>query len=340
VASGLAHHFGLDVSLVRIGFVLFTIVSGIGLPLYLAAWLIMPRAQYWPPVGTPGRTPRSFSSREIALGLVAFGGLLFLFFNGGPLTSIVVPLALIGGGVWLLMQPDSTGQNHDPATVDPAGATSVPDPNLQDTPGWSAWAPPSAATRSTYDQTAQFGTAGVGATPSSNARPPGSPVAPSRRRKLRYLLLAPFLLIPMGIAAIASLVLFGSGSIEIEGESTYRPTTVAAIPSEIANGAGDVLLDLTSLDAAMFENEGLENEGSDDFEPVEVIIDHGVGDITVRVPDDLVVQVDATAGVGDIDIFEFSADGIAPFLSVPAVDPHIDLEILVGAGDVNVERVD
>lgn len=41
VAGGLAQHFGLDVMLVRIGIGALAL-AGIGLPLYLAAWLCIP----------------------------------------------------------------------------------------------------------------------------------------------------------------------------------------------------------------------------------------------------------------------------------------------------------
>ena len=42
VASGVARYLGIDVTLVRIAFVLITLVGGIGIPLYLASWLLIP----------------------------------------------------------------------------------------------------------------------------------------------------------------------------------------------------------------------------------------------------------------------------------------------------------
>ncbi len=42
VATGVAAHFALDVSLVRLGFVLAALVGGLGIPLYVAAWLLVP----------------------------------------------------------------------------------------------------------------------------------------------------------------------------------------------------------------------------------------------------------------------------------------------------------
>ncbi|MDH4077376.1 MAG: PspC domain-containing protein [Acidimicrobiia bacterium] len=53
VASGVAHYFGLDVSLVRLLFVVFTLMAGWGALAYLAAWIIVPKAETWPPAWPP-----------------------------------------------------------------------------------------------------------------------------------------------------------------------------------------------------------------------------------------------------------------------------------------------
>jgi phage shock protein PspC (stress-responsive transcriptional regulator) len=42
VAAGLASYFGVDVTIVRIAFVVLTVVGGAGLPLYLAGLLLIP----------------------------------------------------------------------------------------------------------------------------------------------------------------------------------------------------------------------------------------------------------------------------------------------------------
>lgn len=42
VASGMALYLGIDVMLVRIALVVLCFVGGIGLPLYLASWLLIP----------------------------------------------------------------------------------------------------------------------------------------------------------------------------------------------------------------------------------------------------------------------------------------------------------
>ena len=42
VCAGLAAHFGIDPTLVRLAFALFTIFGGAGVLLYLIAWIIIP----------------------------------------------------------------------------------------------------------------------------------------------------------------------------------------------------------------------------------------------------------------------------------------------------------
>ncbi len=42
VADGLAEYFDVDTTLVRVGFVALALFGGLAVPLYLAAWLLIP----------------------------------------------------------------------------------------------------------------------------------------------------------------------------------------------------------------------------------------------------------------------------------------------------------
>lgn len=42
VCAGLAEHFGVDVTLVRLAFAVLTVFGGAGVLFYLVAWLIIP----------------------------------------------------------------------------------------------------------------------------------------------------------------------------------------------------------------------------------------------------------------------------------------------------------
>ena len=42
VAAGIADYLDVDVSVVRIGFVVLSLLGGLGIPAYIAAWLLVP----------------------------------------------------------------------------------------------------------------------------------------------------------------------------------------------------------------------------------------------------------------------------------------------------------
>ena len=44
LAAGLGDYLGIDPTIVRGGFVVATVVGGLGIPLYLAGWLLVPEA--------------------------------------------------------------------------------------------------------------------------------------------------------------------------------------------------------------------------------------------------------------------------------------------------------
>jgi len=52
VAAGLATYFDVDVTLVRIAAVALTFLGGAGVPLYVAAWLLIPQEGSDVPVAT------------------------------------------------------------------------------------------------------------------------------------------------------------------------------------------------------------------------------------------------------------------------------------------------
>jgi phage shock protein C len=52
VCGGMAEYFNVDVTLIRILFVVLTVFGGAGLVLYLAMWILVPDASKAPPAGT------------------------------------------------------------------------------------------------------------------------------------------------------------------------------------------------------------------------------------------------------------------------------------------------
>lgn len=54
VCAGLAEYLDLDPSLVRIGFVVLALLSGIGIPVYVIMWIVLPEGPSITGVGGGG----------------------------------------------------------------------------------------------------------------------------------------------------------------------------------------------------------------------------------------------------------------------------------------------
>lgn len=128
VCGGLGDHFHIDSSLVRVVFVLLAIVPPcLGVLIYLALWLIVPReGEEAPPpttvragaeeiaeraraMGEEVRTAVHRSSARAVLGVVLVAiGVIFLLVNLGLLwrrwIGIVWAIALVVVGLWLLVR--------------------------------------------------------------------------------------------------------------------------------------------------------------------------------------------------------------------------------------------
>lgn len=106
VCGGIANYLGIDPVVVRVVAVALTLLDGIGIFLYVAAWLIMPERD---PSDGGARTPRSGEIAPLVIGavLVAAGGLLLIdrVTPGllGTIGRVTWPLALIGIGVAILI---------------------------------------------------------------------------------------------------------------------------------------------------------------------------------------------------------------------------------------------
>ncbi|MBV9292234.1 MAG: PspC domain-containing protein [Frankiales bacterium] len=112
VCAGVAERWHLDITLVRIGTVVLSLFSGLGVALYLAAWLLTPSTDA-PAPWQSGRRPRLLSRAPALILLVIvvaviLGNLHHLLWFGAPVGLLVVVLlaAVIIGtrrGRWLLV---------------------------------------------------------------------------------------------------------------------------------------------------------------------------------------------------------------------------------------------
>ena len=301
VLSGIAHRYGWDVSLTRLGFIILVVTTWLPFVIYFVAWLVIPRATMWPPVGPGGRPPREsrLSSRDLGIGLLGLAALVAIGIGAGDAAAIIVPIALIAAGVWLLTQ----SPREQLATVGTAGPSAEP---VYGIPlGGPTVAPPVAP----VPPVAQ------------------SPVEPPKRgrRVLKFGLIGLFLVFLILLALIPLLILGGVLEGDINLDNTSRRVTIEdEVPSQITQDVGDLVVDFESF------------EFSEDVEVLEVDLD--VGGVDIVIPDDVRVQVDAIAGAGAMRILGQEADGFDATVVIEEDDPQLILEIRVDLGDIDVVR--
>lgn len=147
VAAGIGRRYGIDPVIVRIAFIVATIMGGFGLLVYLLAWLGLPdeRDEVSPIEALFGHGRSSMSpAMTICLGIAlipvsgwAFGG---MWMNGGGF----VFLALIVGALFLLHRTRG-GRNRPAPNVSAAGAPASFHAQETDVPETSSGEPGSAA---------------------------------------------------------------------------------------------------------------------------------------------------------------------------------------------------
>lgn len=112
------------------------------------------------------------------------------------------------------------------------------------------------------------------------------------------------------------------------GDRTHTVATVGDLAPDYGLGMGSLTVDLRSLDLP---------EGT-----TEVDVGLVMGELIVRVPDDVTVRGVGRAGMGDVEALDMSSGGIAPRLEFddPGADPGriLVLDLKVGLGRVEVSR--
>lgn len=362
VAAAIGRRYEVDPVLIRVGFVAAAF-SGIGLPLYVAGWIVLP----------DGTGDRSAGRRPVAvLGMVVLAVLVFGAFLGGgpgdgfPGMGAIAAFVLVAGLLFLLhhsrgdrgaaptTEPDTVAVSllkntpSDPPAWDPLGAApfawDLPEP-AQAPPPPSRRPPPVTAVTLALALLAGGVTAllilttGIGS-PSSVPIVLGVVLAVLGLG----LLTGSFLHAGRGIvpvAVVVGLLTWGTVAAPLEswpsgdvGEFRVAPATVAALAPSYSQSAGEFELDLTALDL-----------GTGGTAPLRTSVDLGAGEVRVLVPADADVTFTGTAGIGRVAFAGRESEGPGAELRVTDLGDDgvrsgrpLQISVEAGAGNVEVRR--
>jgi phage shock protein PspC (stress-responsive transcriptional regulator) len=348
VASGIADYFNIDPLLVRIAFVGLMVFNGLGLLLYLVAWVFIPTD-----TDNQSVIQRVLDGRGIG-GAVLAGGLILIlaivFLNVPPSTYVnpggielssgglqigLVALIAIVIGILLF-------RRHEPAT-DVAAASAATEAAARPAPrvervvvrrrprprsplGWyvlgavlvgiGLLAIVTGVTGTALDPGRYFGLAlavvGIGL------------VIGAWWGRARLLILLGLLLLPFAFAASLISVPFEGGF----GSHHAAPTTAAELRDTYRLAGGSLVLDLTQM--------------TDRAEPIEITATVAMGEVTVWLPPEAGVEVDAAVGGGSIWMIDRFEEGtsLTERRVVDGDGPQFVMDLEAGLGSVRVEFVD
>jgi phage shock protein PspC (stress-responsive transcriptional regulator) len=275
VSGGMGRYFGIDPTLVRIGFVALALLGGTGLIVYAAALLLVPLDEEG--AGDP-RTPRD---RALAVGIaialivagLVFGSFGFVF--GGALVPLGF-LVLIGLAVWWLVSGERPAGS--PGDVVRRAAQGI---GLLIACG-------ALAVASFFASGLGGGVVVAGIVIAAGA----ALVAAAFVGGARWLVL-PALAIALPLAFVSAAGIDLDGGF---GERHEHPATLADLQHGYRLGAGELVVDLRDLELPSGDH------------PLKVGI--GAGHALVLVPEDVCVTSSATGGIGGVDGFDRTSGGI------------------------------
>jgi hypothetical protein len=111
------------------------------------------------------------------------------------------------------------------------------------------------------------------------------------------------------------------------GNRSFLPATGSELKNDYRHGMGNLEVDLRRLDLVGSRS---------------VTASVGMGELVVRVPEGMKVDIRATAGMGDLSVFGSERSGVAPALNYRspgrADGDVLELQLSVGMGTVEVRR--
>jgi phage shock protein PspC (stress-responsive transcriptional regulator) len=347
VAGGLARHLDIDPIIVRVALVVLVFFGGSGLLLYAAAWLLVPEeGTADQPLGLDERSRRVALIGAGALaGLAAIGDWAGAFWFPWPV--VIVALLVL----WFLNRNQKSAGAPDTGYGSPGYASPLEGTTQ------AGWAAPGLAAQG-YDPAAYvrprnprkrgpvlfwatlaliaigIGTLGVvdaAGTDVPDATYPALAMAVTGV----MLVLGAFWgraggLILVGLLAAVATV-GGTASDDWEGtHMSIAPVDPGEVRDSYDFSSGEMTLDLTGVT----DVDGLDGH--------RLSVDGGVGSIEVVVPQGMDVAVDASAGVGGIEVFDSETGGFGirqdGYVDGGAGAPDMTIEVDLGIGQVTVRE--
>jgi phage shock protein PspC (stress-responsive transcriptional regulator) len=370
VAAGIGNRYGIDPVIVRVAFVAASVFGGIGLSLYVLAWLFFPgeRDEVSPIEALIGRG-RSTMSKPFTIVLViaffplvswAFGGGWGWFDGGG-----IVGLALLVTALYLLHR--SRGQDNRPVApaeetmtypmstsstaADPLGAPplawDLPTPG----PAYTPPPPPPAREPRTLRPRSKVGVATFGVALLVAGAGAASAAVGADWFSAQHVI--GLVLGVLGIGMVAgAFVRGGRGLIWLAVPLSIAGVVLTSVPvSDYSGGFGDI--QATPLTAAEVQPVYSHTAGNLDLDltklpattPVTTEVRSGAGQTTVLVPATADVQYSCEVKAGNVNCFGMRTDGVGR----PAVTGRdlgidgagglqVNIKVSQGAGDIEVRR--
>lgn len=337
VATGIANYFGIDPLVVQIAFVVTSFFGGAGVLFYLAGWFLIPAYNQSP-------ADRSGLGRIIAgsIGLVV-GAMAVLTIIGGD-GSLILPLLVVGGGIYLLSQrpgesaalvgdvKDLLRPRNQP--VHPRQGPGAPSPDQ----GWATPRTDGSAYAGEFDPEKYPPPASSYYVPPSPT-PPRQPGPPITAVALALSAVVAGMMIwlnyatrlDIGAAAIFGSVLALCGAGLVVSAFTGRawglvPVGLIAALGVAISPVADIAISsdrfgsfrydvLVQSDLAESYDVGageltLDLTALDLVDDQSVLLDMGAGSLVVLLPRDMAVDVTAEARFGDVRLLDRSDEGV------------------------------
>ncbi|QGU06506.1 PspC domain protein [Corynebacterium occultum] len=287
VCEGIAVRYQIDPLILRIVFVVLAFFGG-GIAAYLAAWALMPR--YSVPVSPIQALFKSGYPKEREQGwwllifFILFSGVLGAGIGEFFGSTTLLALLLSGLGWWALhkkepVPPAGLLVTHHSETQE-APMNTTPQPDLSGiTPAEGYPYPPGRSTPPAWDP--------LGTAPFAWDLPDPAPVVVEKKRSRLW----PWMILGFGALVSTTVVIGGvitfsegydGGAV---GDTHHSPSSIESGNHQFSGGIGDTTIDLRNL--------------NDVQEGQEITIEGFIGDLDVRLPDNIPVQLSCENGLGD-----------------------------------------